>query len=75
MAKKSTKWFKKVRGSYIPNSWQGWLCYVPYVGYMVLSYIYVMSVLGYNLLSLFIIIPNWVAAAAVMTWLASSKSK
>ncbi len=38
---KKGKWFVKMRGSYIPGSWQGWLTYVPYVvflGYILLPY-------------------------------------
>ena len=74
MSKSSKKWFKKVRSSYIPLSWQGWLSYIPYVGYLILSYMYVMYYFGYSLISLLIIIPNWVAAAVAMSWLASKKS-
>lgn len=74
MSKNSKKWFKKVRGSYIPLSLPGWLSYIPYVAYLVLSYLYVMNYFGYSLMSLLIIIPNWVAAAVVMSWLASKKS-
>lgn len=75
MSKSSKKWFKKVRGSYIPVAWQGWLCYLPYIAYLLLSYLYIMYNFGYTVMSLLIIIPNWVAAAAVMTWVASKKSK
>lgn len=74
MAKNRQKWFKKVRSSFIPISWQGWLCYVPYVAFLILSYLYVMYSFGYSLISLFIIIPNWVAAAVVMSWVASKRS-
>lgn len=74
MTNKNRRWFKKVRGSYIPISLQGWLCYIPYVGFLILSYLYVMSVFGYSLLSLLIILPNWIAAAAVMSWFAQKKS-
>lgn len=74
MRKNNNKWFKKVRGSYIPVATQGWLCYIPYVGFLILSYLYVMSTFGYSLLSLLIILPNWVAAAAVMSWFASKRA-
>ena len=75
MAKvKSKKWFIKVRGSYLPNSWQGWLTYIPYSIYMlgVIAYVYNSN---YNVwLSAFIVLPNWVVAVIVMTWLADKKS-
>jgi hypothetical protein len=29
---KKGAWFVKVRGSYLPASWQGWLLYVPMIG-------------------------------------------
>jgi len=74
MSKSSQKWFKKVRGSYVPNSWQGWVAYLPYISYLLVSYLYIMYNFGYSIMSLLIIIPNWVAAAVVMTWVAKSKS-
>ena len=30
-------WFVKLRGSYLPCSWQGWLLYIPYI--LFLAYI------------------------------------
>lgn len=74
MAKKNNKWFKKVRGSYIPINWQGALTYIPYILYLLTSYLYAMTYYGYSATSFFIIVPNWVAAIAVMTWVASRKS-
>ncbi len=74
MAKKNNKWFKKVRGSYLPITWQGAVTYIPYVTYLVVTYYYSMVYYGFSLTSLFIIVPNWVAAIAVMTWVASRKS-
>lgn len=74
MAKNSKKWFKKVRGSYIPLSWQGWLCYIPYVAYLIFVYIYAMYTSGYTAISVLVIIPNWVAAVAIVSWFASKKS-
>lgn len=72
---KSQKWFKRVRGSYLPNSWQGWLLYVPYAAYVMGVVIYA-YVSGWNLgTSLFVIVPNWVAALAAMTWIAERTSR
>ena len=68
------KWFVKVRGSYLPCSWQGWLTYIPYLA----SVIGVLVVALHNQTSfwdaLFIVIPNWVAAFAIMQWVATRKS-
>lgn len=74
MSKNSNKWFKKVRGSYVPISWQGWLSYAPYLAYLIFVYAYVMYAFGYTLMSVFIIIPNWVAAVAAMSWFASKRA-
>lgn len=73
MAKKSP-WFKKVRGSYLPDSWQGWLTYVPFI-------IFLLSVLMAAIRNehsasdaFYMIFPQWVAAAVVMTWVAKQKT-
>lgn len=73
MAKKK-KLFKKVRGSYLPISRQGWLNYIPYLLFLVGIYIYSMIILGYTLVSYLFIILNWILAGAIMTWYASQHS-
>jgi hypothetical protein len=71
---KSQTWFKKVRGSYLPNSWQGWLLYVPYAVY-VIGVVFYAYLSGWSLgTALFVIVPNWVAALAAMTWIAERTS-
>ena len=76
MAKKSKKqnWFKPVRGSYIPNNWKGWLTYVPFVAYLVVSFYYGWYIINGKAEGFFVIVPNWVAATAVMTWIAKRTS-
>ena len=76
MAKrKSDKWFKKVRGSYLPCSWQGWLTYIPFIGYMVLSYYVVYQHNENSVVDIIIgVFPQWIAATVIMTWLAQRKS-
>ncbi|MBX4190537.1 hypothetical protein KW794_00425 [Candidatus Saccharibacteria bacterium] len=76
MAKKSKrqKWFIPVRGSYLPNSWQGWLTYLPFTAYLFFA-----LVIGWHHArdtgqAILFIVPNWVAAAAVMTWIAKRSS-
>lgn len=80
MAKKSSrkspsnKWFIPVRGSYLPNSWQAWLLYVPYVAYLVFTLIEGWQNTTKLATAILFIVPNWVAATAVMTWLAKRTS-
>jgi hypothetical protein len=71
---KNGAWFYKVRGSYLPATWQGWLTYFPFVGFLLWSWGVAMETqetLGEVALVVF---PSWVAAAVVMTWIASKKS-
>jgi hypothetical protein len=68
------KWFVKVRGSYLPNSWQGWLAYVPFIAYLLTVFIAVDRNSHSVSDTLYGIFPQWVAAAVVMTWVAANKS-
>lgn len=70
----SKKWFVKVRGSYLPNSWQGWLTYVPFVIFLATVFIAVDRNSHSVSDTLYGIFPQWVAAAVVMTWFAKQKS-
>ena len=65
-SKRSKKWFIKVRGSYLPNNGKGWLTYIPYTAYLVGVLVFVLSQHYDFWISMFIVLPNWVAAAAVM---------
>jgi hypothetical protein len=67
-------WFIKKRGSYIPCSWQGWLCYIPYIAYIIAVLVYVDVRNDSFWSALFTAIPNWVVAGVIMTWFARSKS-
>ena len=76
---KSTKaalnvWFKPVRGSYIPVRWEGWLLYFPFTAYLIAATIYAFSDTGSGLEGVMFVVPNWVAATAVMTWIAKRMS-
>lgn len=75
MKKKQTSWFVKVRGSYLPSAWQGWALYVPYLAYIVWVPLYVWQRQFDLSDTLLILVPNWTAALAVMTWIAARKSK
>jgi hypothetical protein len=67
-------WFVKVRGSYLPASWQGWLTYIPFIGFLIASYLLATNDTHTISSALLGVFPAWVAAAVVMTWLASQKS-
>jgi hypothetical protein len=67
----SGAWFIPVRGSYLPASGAGWLTYIPFVGYLVLTFVIAYNDISSHLLAIFFVIPNWVAAAAIMTFIAS----
>jgi hypothetical protein len=71
---KSKKWFKKKRGSYIPCSTNGWLTYIPYIAYMASSVVVVHSQTKSISLLVYEIVPQWIAATIVITWVAQRKS-
>jgi len=70
---KKSKWFIRVRGSYLPNSWQGWLTYIPFVAYLVIVAIVSWHRLDHVLAVLFIFV-SWVVAVAIETWVAKRTS-
>jgi hypothetical protein len=71
---KKGAWFVRLQGSYIPVSWQGWLTYIPFTAYLAYSWFVAFAYTGNDLKAVLWIVPNWVAAAAVMTWLARATS-
>ncbi len=70
----SQAWFIRVRGSYLPNSWQGWLTYIPFVAYLVAVMITIGNETTGWLMKLMMITVQFVAAAVVMTWVAATHS-
>jgi hypothetical protein len=82
MAKKKQKypkakkgaWFIPLRGSYLPWSIQGWLTYIPFTAYLIYSLVVAFDYTGNNLKAVLWIVPNWVAAAVIMTWVAKRTS-
>ncbi len=71
---KKGAWFKKIRGSYLPVSTNGWLTYIPFVAYLVFAYIAGIKDTSNASKAVLFIVPNWVAAAVVLTFIASRKS-
>jgi hypothetical protein len=76
MAKKSKhrKWFIPVRGSYLPHSWQGWLTYIPFAAYLIYGFVIGWQNTNTTTQAMLFIVPNWVAAVVVMTWIAQRTS-
>ena len=68
------KWFKPVRGSYLPNNTAGWLTYIPFVGYLLVSDIFTGKLDIQEWKKLYFIAVQWLFAALVMTMLAKRKS-
>lgn len=72
--KQRNAWFVRVRGSYLPAGWQGWLTYIPYAAYLIFSIVVAFAYTGTTPKAILWIVPNAVAAAVIMTWLAQLKS-
>ncbi len=71
---KKGAWFYKVRGSYLPATWQGWLTYVPFVGFLITVFVAADRTQHSVSDKFYMIFPQWIAAAVVMTWLGARKS-
>lgn len=67
-------WFVPVRWSYLPASWQGWLLYVPFIYFLVVTFLMVDRNSHSASDTLIGIVPYWVSAAVVMHWVARHKS-
>jgi hypothetical protein len=67
-------WFIATRGSYLPCSWEGWLTYVPFVGFLIFTIVVANNSSNNFKDALLFIFPQWIAAAVVMNWIASHKS-
>lgn len=68
-------WFTRVRGSYLPCSWQGWLIYAGFVAFLFATF-YLSFKGGRTLVGqLYFIFPQYVSAAVAVHWLASRFSK
>jgi hypothetical protein len=71
---KKGAWFYRVRGSYLPATWQGWLTYIPFVGFLVWTLSWGINSNKTVAEAALLIFPSWIASAAAMTWLAKQKS-
>lgn len=68
-------WFIRVRGSYLPNSRQGWLTYIPFVAYLIAVMVIIGNETTSWLMKFLMITVQFIAAAVVMTWVAATHSK
>lgn len=66
--------FIAVRGSYLPNNWLGWLTYLPFTAYLLFTLYFGWHDTDSYPRAVLFIVPNWVAATAVMTWIAKRAS-
>ena len=71
---RKSKWFIKVRWSYLPSSWPGVLTYIPYLVYMIGVLVFVLNNKDTFWAAIFTVIPNWIVASLVLQWIASHKS-
>ena len=71
---KTLKWFIKIRGSYLPNSREGWLTYIPFIAFLIAVPLIAVVCTDNTALAILFIIPNWIAAGVVMTYVGSQKS-
>jgi hypothetical protein len=67
-------WFVPVRGSYLPASPAGWWTYVPFVGYLIFTLVIGVQNTSSLSIAILFIVPNWVAASVIMTYIASRRS-
>lgn len=71
---KKGAWFLKVRGSYLPYSWQAWVSYLPFIGLLVWAQLALeMSSLDMSV-AVLIYFSVLVSCGVVMTWIAAHKS-
>jgi hypothetical protein len=71
---KKNVWFIRVRGSYLPASLQGWLTYVVFLSYVVITAIITFDIntsVWYQALATFSL---WVTGAVILTFVAESSS-
>ncbi len=71
---KQKPWFVKVRWSYLPSSWQGWLTYLPMLVFLIAVFVLIHHQNRSWLNTIILYLPYMVITGVVMTWLANHKS-
>lgn len=67
-------WFVKIRGSYLPCSWQGALTYVPMIAFLITIVAFTLQNTDSITEALYVMFPYFVCTGVVMHWLAARKS-
>ena len=70
----SKQWFIRVRGSNLPNSWQGWLTYLPFIAYLVAVMVTIGDQTSSPIMKGMMLVVQFIAAGVVMTWVAATHS-
>jgi len=73
VAKKGAR-YVAYHGNYIPASWQGWLTYIPYTGFLIGSMWYVYATRDQIYEIPLRLVPYWVSAVVVMLYVARRKT-
>lgn len=68
-------WYRPVRGSYLPASWQGWLLHALFLCYALGSALTAYRYAPPLVLSAFVTFALWVAGAVALTWVAAHTSE
>jgi hypothetical protein len=68
------KWFKKVRWSYLPSSWQGWLTYIPMLLFLVVVFVLIHHQNRAWIDTALLYVPYMISTGVIMHWLASHRS-
>jgi hypothetical protein len=71
---KKGAWFVRVRGSYLPRTWQAWVCYIPFVSFLVWAQWVLMGSSLETAVAALIYFACLVCSGATMTWIAVQKS-
>ena len=72
--KSKDKWFKSVRGSYLPVNSRGWLTYLPFIAYLIATFFGTRSLSVAVIIKVYLVAVQWAFATVVMTWIAKQKS-
>ena len=74
-SKNNMLWFRKVRGSYLPVSWQGALLYIPYIFYIVDATVLTLDMDVIGIAKAYFIILQAVFATTLLTLVAQRTSR
>jgi hypothetical protein len=70
----SNKWFVRMRGSYLPCSWQAWACYLVAVLYLSIAFAYIDDVTDNVGWIIFHGLKELIVVGIILTWIAQQRS-